>query len=139
MNVTEERSGQSPCAATTSSAPSPFWIVITVAPGERPLEPRRERLEVGALAGEDRELGVRGQRGGIGRRGEPRREVAAPGDAQALLAQRGGVLLPPRQHGHLGDAREMRGEEGADRAGAGYDDLRHASTATAPVSRWITG
>ena len=36
MNVTEERSGQSPCAATISSAPSPFWTVITVAPASLP-------------------------------------------------------------------------------------------------------
>ena len=36
MNVTAERSGHSPCAATTSSAPRPFWIVITVALGRRP-------------------------------------------------------------------------------------------------------
>ncbi len=36
MNVTDERSGQSPWAPTISSAPRPFWIVITVAPAKRP-------------------------------------------------------------------------------------------------------
>src|SRR4051795_3865559 len=36
MNVTADRSGHSPCAATISSAPSPFWIVITVAPASAP-------------------------------------------------------------------------------------------------------
>ena len=36
MNVTAETSGQSPCRATSSSAPRPFWIVITVAPAMRP-------------------------------------------------------------------------------------------------------
>ena len=36
MNVTAEISGQAPCARTISSAPRPFWIVITVAPGNRP-------------------------------------------------------------------------------------------------------
>ena len=36
MNVTAEMSGRSPCARTISSAPSPFWIVITVADGTWP-------------------------------------------------------------------------------------------------------
>src|SRR6266550_2334613 len=36
MNVTAERSGHPPCVATISSAPSPFWIVITVAPASVP-------------------------------------------------------------------------------------------------------
>src|SRR3954468_1383233 len=39
MKVTAERSGHAPCAATISSAPSPFWIVITVAPASVPLRP----------------------------------------------------------------------------------------------------
>ena len=38
MNVTAERSGQSPCPRTSSSAPRPFWIVITVADGQPPRE-----------------------------------------------------------------------------------------------------
>ena len=53
-----------------------------------PHEPRfarRERLEVGALAGEDRELGV-GQRVGVGGCVELRREVAAARDAEPMLA-----------------------------------------------------
>ena len=100
---------------------------------ERPLEPRRERLEVGALAGEDRELGVRRQRRRIRGRVEPRREVAAPRDAEALLAQRGGVLLPPRQHGDLGDLREVRREKRADRAGAGYHDAGHCAEPNGPA------
>ena len=36
MNVTAETSGRSPWARTSSSAPSPFWIVITVAEGTCP-------------------------------------------------------------------------------------------------------
>src|SRR5262249_50958272 len=106
---------------------------------KRPLEARGERVEVRALAREDHKLGVRGQCRRVRGRVEARREVASPGDAEALLAERHGVLLPPGQHRDVGDAREVRGEERADRARARYDDARHASTATAPVSRWITG
>ena len=36
MNVTAETIGQSPCARTTSSAPSPLSVVIIVASGKRP-------------------------------------------------------------------------------------------------------
>ena len=36
MKVTAERSGHAPCAATTSSAPSPFCAVMTVAFAKRP-------------------------------------------------------------------------------------------------------
>ena len=86
---------------------------------DRAFELRGERLEVGALAREDRELGAGGQRGRVRGRVEPRCEVAAPRDAEPLLAQRGGVLLPPREHGDLGDLREVRREKRADRAGAG--------------------
>ena len=81
---------------------------------EHPFEPRGERVEVGALAREDRELGGGGQRRRIRGRVEPRREVAAPRDAEPLLTQRGGVLLPSREHRDLGDLREVRGEERAD-------------------------
>src|SRR5207248_3478859 len=106
---------------------------------QRPLEARSEGLEIGALAREDRELGVRRQRRRIRSRVEPRGEVAAPRDAQAPLAQRAGVLLPPGEHGDIGYLCEVRREKGADRARPCYDNRRHASTATAPVSRWITG
>ena len=107
---------------------------------EPPCELRGERLEVGALAREDRELGVLRQVGRIGRRGELRGEVGAAGDAQAVLAQRRRVLLAPRQHRHVGDAREMPGEERADRAGAGDDDLSrpdlgHGSVSSRPPLR----
>jgi hypothetical protein len=53
---------------------------------QRSLEPSREGLEVGALAGEDGKLGVLGEPTRIGGRFQPRREVAAARDAQALLA-----------------------------------------------------
>ena len=81
MNVTAESSGQSPCAPTISSAPSPFCTVITRRAGEVPREPPRERLEVAALAREDHEVGRRELRriGGGRRRGAVK--SARPGDA----------------------------------------------------------
>ena len=67
MNVTAERSGQSPWRATTSSAPSPFCTVITVAPGQRPAS-RAGRLEVGALARDDHEVGSGSSAGSVAAR-----------------------------------------------------------------------
>ena len=45
---------------------------------------------------------------------------AATADAQPVAAQGLGVLLPPRQHGDVGDGGQMPGKEAADRTCA-YD------------------
>ena len=64
-DAAHERDGrdQRPLAVrrTISSAPSPFWIVITVADGTRPGEPSGRVVDVGRLRRQDDEVGV-GQR-----------------------------------------------------------------------------
>ena len=77
MNVTAETSGQSPCRATSSSAPRPFWIVITVAPAMRPGEPLGRRLDLGRLRREDDEVGL-GQPGRVVGRGDARDRSLLP-------------------------------------------------------------
>src|SRR5881628_849133 len=98
MNVTAETSGQSPLRATSSSAPSPFWIVITVAPAMRPASRSAAVSTSVAFVARD--------------------EVALAADAQAVPHERGGVLRPARQDRDVGDLRQVPGVEAADDAGA---------------------
>src|SRR5262249_10721545 len=73
---------------------------------------------------EDHELRLRQRTRVVGGR-DARGEVAAARDTQAVAFERLRVLGPPRQHGDVGDAREMAREEAADRAGAGDADAGH--------------
>ena len=131
MNVTAERSGQSPCARTSSSAPRPFWIVIRVAPGNRPASAaaassswvafvaRMPRSKSGSSAGS----AVACDGGG---------EVRLARDPKALGGERAGVLLAAGEHADLGDAREVTGVEAADHAAPDHADPldRHRANLT---------
>src|SRR2546430_163898 len=52
----------------------------------------------------------------IRRRGHPRGEVVPAADPEPSIVQRLRMLLPAREHEHVCNLREMRGEETADRA-----------------------
>src|SRR5512133_989980 len=102
-------------------------------------KPLRNGWELGSLGRDDRKLGL-GQLGRVGRGLQARGDVTPPGDAQALIVERAGVLLPPREHRDLADAGEMAGVEAADHAGADYADaldtaLRSRSTPREASSR----
>ena len=90
---------------------------------ELPLETLRERLEVIALACEDQQVGV--ELGRVGRRPHGCGEVRAPRDTEAASVQRARVLGAPRQQRHVGHAREMCGEQAADRSPARDTHSRH--------------
>ena len=47
---------------------------------------------------------------------------ARPVTPQAVLVERAGVLVAPREHGDLGDLREVAREQAPDHAGAGNAD-----------------
>ena len=94
-------------------------------------EPAGERLgrgfEAGRLRRDDADVEVR-QVARIGRRRHARREVVLSADPKPLVVQFLRMLLAAREHEHVGDLREMGGEEAADRAGTDDADS-HANFA----------
>ena len=119
MNVTAETSGQSPCARTTSSAPRPLSVVISIASGNRPSrEAAASSRPFAFVAMIPRSNGSSSS--GSSRRRDVGMQVAAPGDAQAVAVQRVCVLAATRQHRHLGDLCEMAGEEAPDHPGTDH-------------------
>ena len=119
MNVTPEMIGHDPAERTASSAPRPFSTVMIVASGKRPRSdstaPSSPAALVATMPRSNGAISV-----GIGRRVHARLALAAPADAQAVAAQRLGVILAPRQHRDVGDGGQMPGKEAADRTCA-YD------------------
>ena len=111
MNVTAESSGQPPCARTSSSAPRPFWIVISVAPGKRPASAAAASSSWVAFVARIAEVEV-GQLGGVGGRVHARGEVRLAGDPQAVGVEGAGVLVPPGEDADLGDARQVARRRG---------------------------
>src|SRR5581483_135255 len=97
----------------------------------------RERLEVAALARDDDEVRLAELRRVAGRP-HPGREVRAAGDVQTELVQCVRVVLAPRQHTHVCDAREVHREEAPDRPRSCDDDVHrrsHASENSRPPVR----
>ena len=80
-------------------------------------------IQVSRLGRHDAQVGIP-ELGRIGGRLERRREVVAAGDAQAVLAQRTRVFLPPREHDDLRHLREMRRVQAADCPGPDDADAR---------------
>src|SRR3989440_10322243 len=72
-------------------------------------------FETGGLRRDDGQVEVR-QLAWIRRRGHPRGEVVPAADLEPSIVQRLRMLSPAREHGHVCNLREMRGEEAADRA-----------------------
>jgi len=97
MNVTAERSFQSPWRATIASAPSPFWHRHHGRRRPEACETGRDRLDIRALAGDDHEVRLR-QRVWRRRRDDACGELGATADLEPLRIQAASVLLAPRQH-----------------------------------------
>ena len=124
MNVTADSSGQSPCAATISSAPSPFCTVISVAPEKCPASrAARRRGRCPCTRGS---RGLRRAARRVVGRGDARGEVGAARDAQALARSSARACSARRVSTETSATRaRCAGEEAADRAGSRDADAGH--------------
>ena len=88
---------------------------------EPAFELRRRSFDVVCLGRNDRKSGLR-QSGGIGGRMGPADKVRTARDPNAVLRHRGRVLGTPAEQRHVGDPREVGGEEAADHAAPDHPD-----------------